>query len=155
MEMIPWSSKERPTPVFLTGESHGQSSLVGYSLQGHEESDSTEWLSHFIPSCVLGFSKANEPISTFRSHVAGLCPLILHLGHLIHIIILSTLHQWPLHCTTPLPIPGFFFPWEKQCSLFLTSSFPSLSSWSALPANREPWRRGSSPTPLYLPSSVL
>ena len=33
-------------PVFLPGESHGQRSLVGYSLQGHKESDTTERL-HF------------------------------------------------------------------------------------------------------------
>ena len=30
------------TPVFLTGKSHGQRSLVGYSLQGHKESDTAE-----------------------------------------------------------------------------------------------------------------
>ena len=29
------------TPVFLPGESHGQRSLVGYSLWGHKESDMT------------------------------------------------------------------------------------------------------------------
>ena len=31
-----------PTPVFLSGESHGQRSLVGYSPLGHKESDTTE-----------------------------------------------------------------------------------------------------------------
>ena len=31
---IPWRSKWQPTPVFLTGESHGQRSLVGYSPWG-------------------------------------------------------------------------------------------------------------------------
>ena len=36
----------QPTPVFLTGESHGQRSLVGYSPWGHKESDTTERL-HF------------------------------------------------------------------------------------------------------------
>ncbi|KAB0369215.1 hypothetical protein FD755_019220, partial [Muntiacus reevesi] len=39
-------SLSRPTPVFLPGESHGQRSLVGYSPQGHKESDTTERL-HF------------------------------------------------------------------------------------------------------------
>jgi len=29
---IPWRRKWQPTPVFLLGESHGQRSLVGYSL---------------------------------------------------------------------------------------------------------------------------
>ena len=32
----------QPTSVFLPGESYGQRSLVGYSLQGHKESDMTE-----------------------------------------------------------------------------------------------------------------
>ena len=31
--------------VFLPGEFHGQRSLVGYSLWGHQESDTTERLS--------------------------------------------------------------------------------------------------------------
>ena len=29
---IPWRRARQPTPVFLPGESHGQRSLVGYSL---------------------------------------------------------------------------------------------------------------------------
>ena len=29
-------------PVFLSGESHGQGSLVGYGSWGHKESDTTE-----------------------------------------------------------------------------------------------------------------
>ena len=38
----PWRRAWQPTPVFLPGESHGQRSLVGYSLWGHKESDMTE-----------------------------------------------------------------------------------------------------------------
>ena len=33
-----------PTPVFLPGEFHGQRTLVGFSLWGHIESDTTEQL---------------------------------------------------------------------------------------------------------------
>ena len=36
----------QPTPVLLPGKSHGRRSLVGYSLWGCEELDTTEWL-HF------------------------------------------------------------------------------------------------------------
>ena len=43
---IPWRRKWQPTPVFLPGESHGWRTLVGYSPQGHKESDMTERL-HF------------------------------------------------------------------------------------------------------------
>ena len=33
---LPWRREWQPTPVFLPGESHGQSSLAGYSPWGHE-----------------------------------------------------------------------------------------------------------------------
>ena len=39
---IPWRGEQQPTPVFLPRESQGQRSLVGYSPQGHKESDMTE-----------------------------------------------------------------------------------------------------------------
>ena len=39
---IPWRRKWQPTPVFLPGEFHGQRSLVGYSLWGHKELNTTE-----------------------------------------------------------------------------------------------------------------
>ena len=41
---IPWRSTWQPVQVFLPGKSHGQRSLVGYSLWGCKESDMTEWL---------------------------------------------------------------------------------------------------------------
>ena len=39
---IPWSRKWQPTSVFLSGESRGQRSLVGYSPWGHKELDTTD-----------------------------------------------------------------------------------------------------------------
>ena len=42
---IPWRRKWLATPVFLSVESHGQRrSLVGYSLWGRKQSDTTERL---------------------------------------------------------------------------------------------------------------
>ena len=38
---ISWRRAWQPTPVLLPGESHGQWSLVGYSLWGRKESDMT------------------------------------------------------------------------------------------------------------------
>ena len=49
---IPWRRKWQPTWVLLPGKSHGQRSLVGYSLWGHKESDMTEWL-HFHYMCII------------------------------------------------------------------------------------------------------
>ena len=42
---IHWKRKWPSTPVFLPGESHGQRSLVGCSIMGHKESNTTEQLS--------------------------------------------------------------------------------------------------------------
>ena len=42
---IPWRRERQPAPVFLPGESHGQRSLVGYSLWGRKELYKTECLS--------------------------------------------------------------------------------------------------------------
>ena len=39
---FPWRRKWQPTLVFLSGKSHGQRSLVGYSLWDCAESDRTE-----------------------------------------------------------------------------------------------------------------
>jgi len=36
---IPWRREWLLTPVFLSGEFHGQRSLEGYSPWGHKESD--------------------------------------------------------------------------------------------------------------------
>ena len=41
-----WRRKWKPTPVFLTRESHGQRSWAGYSPWGHKESDMTEVTEH-------------------------------------------------------------------------------------------------------------
>ena len=43
---IPWRRAWHSTPVFLTGESHGQKSLVGYSPRGHKDTDTTEVTKH-------------------------------------------------------------------------------------------------------------
>ena len=41
---IPWRRERQPTPVFLTGEFHGQRSLSGYSPWRCKQSDMTEQL---------------------------------------------------------------------------------------------------------------
>jgi len=46
VEKIPWGRKWQPTPVFLSRESHGQRSLVSYSLWGCKESDTTDRLNN-------------------------------------------------------------------------------------------------------------
>ena len=38
---IPWRRKWQPTQVFLSGKSHGERGLVGYSPWGHKKLDMT------------------------------------------------------------------------------------------------------------------
>ena len=49
---IPWRKAGQPTPVFLSGESHGQRSLVGYSPFGRKEWDRKKWLSTPTPGMI-------------------------------------------------------------------------------------------------------
>ena len=46
---IPWRRKWQSTPVLLPGKSHGQRSLVCYSLWGRKELDTTERLHFTLP----------------------------------------------------------------------------------------------------------
>ena len=43
---IRWRREGLPAPVFLTGESHGQRSLAGYSPRSRKKSDTTERLTY-------------------------------------------------------------------------------------------------------------
>ena len=48
-----WRRQWKPTPVLLPGKSHGWRSLVGWSLWGCEELETTERLQfHFSLSCI-------------------------------------------------------------------------------------------------------
>ena len=51
-----WSRAWQPTPVFLSGESHGQGSLADYSPWGHKESDTTGATSHAWTQRLLAVS---------------------------------------------------------------------------------------------------
>ena len=66
---IPWRRAWQPTPVFLPGESHGQRSLVGYSAQGHKESDTTEAnYRAYLPSTFAKMWKSRSQRSTILEH---------------------------------------------------------------------------------------
>ena len=43
---IPWRKAWQPTPILLTGESHGQRNLAGYRPWGHKQLDTTEAIEH-------------------------------------------------------------------------------------------------------------
>ena len=75
-----WRRKRQPTPVFLSGESHGWRSLVGYSPQVRKESDTTEWFHFHFHVCV---HSAIQSCPTLRPH--GLVPWTYYVCSLIYI----------------------------------------------------------------------
>ena len=58
-----------PTLVFLSGEFHGQRSLVAYSLWGCKESDMTEWLTHSL----FHFHENINTLSHLSFHCYRIC----------------------------------------------------------------------------------
>ena len=68
----PWRRKWQPPPVFLSGESHSQRSLVGYSPWGHKELDTTEWLTLlytlYTDGCYMGQKEETGPIGDYCNH---------------------------------------------------------------------------------------
>ena len=77
---IPWRRKWQPTPVFLSGESHGQRSLAGYSSWSGKEEDTTEGLtlSLFTPKRkkeVIHNSTTTQHFGTVLSDFSAMCVL--------------------------------------------------------------------------------
>ena len=76
---IPWRRKWLPTPVFLSGESHGQRSLVGYSPWSRKDLDTTEVTSHMgillfrskNSSCLLASEKTWKELYVRGRHRDG------------------------------------------------------------------------------------
>ena len=72
---FPWRRKWQPTPVLLSGESHGWRSLVGYSPRDHKESDTTEQLHfHFSLKSYPGVKLIPSRVAlTYFGHCSILC----------------------------------------------------------------------------------
>ena len=79
-QKISWRRKWQPTPVFLPGESHGCRSLVGYSLRGRKESDTTEQLHfHFPYYKTINFILFLIQIYYFRIRIQVRAPIFYNL----------------------------------------------------------------------------
>ena len=68
----------QPAPVFLSGESHGQRSLVGYSPEGQKESDTFESSRHaligtrLVPARLLWRAENTDGAIRQKTHMAVL-----------------------------------------------------------------------------------
>ena len=62
---IPWRRKWQPTPVFLPGKFHGQTSLVGYSPWGFKRVGydlATEQQQNECSFAILNYAKSSLPV---------------------------------------------------------------------------------------------
>ena len=84
---IPWRRAWQPRPVFLSGESHGQRSLVGYHPQGCKELDMTQVNQH---RC-LYVQKISQEIFDVQ-HVLKLGDIRVQMGK----ILFSFLSSFPM-----------------------------------------------------------
>ena len=71
---FPWRREYLPTPIFLSGEFHGQRgqrSLTGYSPWSHKESNMTEWLTLFFFSdlFIINISTLEGVICALKKNV--------------------------------------------------------------------------------------
>ena len=67
---IPWSRKWQPTPIFLSGDSHGQRNLVGFCLQGCKESDMNEHMcthTHTHSVCYIMYTYMQYCLSVLQN----------------------------------------------------------------------------------------
>ena len=98
---IPWRREWLSTPVFLSGESHGQRSLAGCSPWGQKESDTTERLTHYtVYLPILLFSLNLQPSQT---------------GSVLHIPKTAASVTLPVHGLSE-PLDLIEFLWVHLCS---------------------------------------
>ena len=118
-----WRRKWQPTPVFLPGESQGRGSLVGCSLWGHEESDTTEWLNfhfHFKEELYLKKEKqTNKKNSLYlikKSHSCLILTLTMDMIPYIPWITGSSEFWRLLHDKS---IPQILMAWDTKTKLIM------------------------------------
>ena len=67
VRMIPWRRNWQPTPVFLPGKSHEQTSLAGHSPEGHKESRRSDGAGTHDSVYFLGTRTCSEITMTLTS----------------------------------------------------------------------------------------
>ena len=154
VRMILWRKKWQPTPLFLSGESHGQRCLAGYSLCGHKELGTTEvtrhahrhtavsyWLcpvqfSHSVMSDSLQPHEPQHARPPRPSPTPRVYPNSCPLSRWYHPTISSSVIPFS-SCPQSFPALGSF-----QMSQLFTSGGQSIgvsASTSVLPLNTQDW----------------
>ena len=107
----PWRNKWQPTPIFLLGNSHGQTSLVGYSPWGRQESNMTE---HHITHTHITSSSIHLLIGTWVLPCLGLLKIML---------------LWTLRCMYLFKLVFSFFWYTSKSGTTGSYSSSIFSFW--------------------------
>ena len=140
---MPWRRQWLSIPVFLPGKSHQQGNLGVYSLWGHKELATTEWLTHTHPDIYLTSVTQlwwgltiflsrfifNWRIIALQYHV-GFCHILTCISHRItHFPSLFTEHWFELpvsHRKSPLSV--YFTYGNIHVSVLLSQFIPGFPS---------------------------
>ena len=139
---IPWRRKWQPTPVFFPGESYGQRSLVGYSPQCCQESDTTEvTASMYANFRIQHENEADVLLANQVTEMEFLSPLCWHMQQSSdrqHVSWLSRISYCDSRRNySSVTATSFLMPWPQPCtvpcqaldsqSLTASTNFKSLS----------------------------
>ena len=121
---IPWRRAWQLTPVFLPGESHGQRSRVGYSLQGHRVGH--EWSGNTFTTH-RDYTKDWKTIyfKGKRTHIYWLCTVRQGLGQTLYIMCLCThIPTYADLCTTAVATHSILLPGKSHRRRILVGCSP-------------------------------
>ena len=108
--VFPWRRAWQPTPVFLSGESHGQRSLVGYGPWGRKESDTAGRLTISLSVTAFTLQGQNWEATT------------------------ETIEPWVSEWVKPLSrVRLFATPWTVAYQAPPSMGFSRQEYWSGLP----------------------
>ena len=146
--LLCWRRQWHPTPVLLLGKSHGRRSLVGCSLWGHTESDTTE------ASWRLGDLAAVAVVVLIAQSCLTLAaPWAIAHHTPLHGILQARILKWVAIPFSRGSLAQELNPGILHCRQILYCLSHQGSPFSKLIQlyNRYHWRRQRQPTPVLLP----
>ena len=131
----------------LPGKSHGQRSLVDYSPWGHEESDTTEWLTPFTFLLLhISAKKKNKPLKNKKlpfpklvwisiNLLANLllCKTVTFVAQYLQTLTLLFSVNQNMYAQSLSHVWLFATPWTAACQAPLSMEFSRQEYWSGLP----------------------
>ena len=136
LRKIPWRREWQPTQVFLSGESHWQRHLAGYSPWALKELDTTEWLMLTLPAAAAKSLQLCPTLGNPRdgSPPGFPVPGILQARTLEWVTIsFSNAWKWKVKVKSLSRVRLFATPWTAAYQAPLSMGFSRQEYWNGLP----------------------